>query len=483
MKRFIALISSIVLFFSYSNCIAAVLSDEEDNLIIQMQINNPIITVNGIEKNKSEKGTAPLIINGRTLLPVRSLVESIGGSVEWNDKNREVTLSLGDDEIRLVINSTTAYFNDMVSILDTEPIIINGRTMLPVRFIAEKFGFNVEWNEHKQIITIIRKSVPSKDEFIEVTDSEIQLKSGLSAVRYNGDYMFDKFLLQGGAKSDTELVSFLQNEIVKNAGTLGLVPNTFGCSTISAKNKNDEAVFGRNFDWYNCDALIALSKPQNGYASISTVNTNFIKNAYGNFNSLPEKIRTLISLYAPLDGMNEKGLCVAVLYIEDGAKVEENTDKPDITTTTAIRLLLNQAADIDEALTLLRRYDMHNSLGMMFHFAISDASGKSITVEYVNNEMIVTETPVVTNFYLAEGSKQGIGSTQSHTRFDILIRILENNSAMNASDVKNALESVSKHNFNDGESTEWSIIYNQAQGIAQYYHRENYDKVYRFKIS
>jgi hypothetical protein len=96
--------------------------------------------------------------------------------------------------------------------------------------------------------------------------------------------------------------------------------------------------------------------------------------------------------------------------------------------------------------------------------------------------MIVTETPVVTNFYLTKGNKQGIGSQQSHIRFDTLINILSQNMFMDMTEVKNALENISKHNFNDGETTEWSIVYNQTQGIAQYYHRENYDKAYTFKI-
>ncbi|MCH5211016.1 MAG: linear amide C-N hydrolase [Oscillospiraceae bacterium] len=255
-----------------------------------------------------------------------------------------------------------------------------------------------------------------------------------------------------------------------------------GCSALSVKNSAGEALFGRSFDWYGCDALIMLSKPQNGYASISTVNTNFIKNAYRGFNSLPEKIRSIVSLYAPLDGMNEKGLCAAVLYIEDDAKINQSTDKPDITTTTAIRLLLNKAADVDEAIALLNQYDMHDSLGMMVHFAISDANGKCAAVEYIDNEMIVTQSPVVTNFYLAEGNKQGIDSSQSHTRFETLTDTLNAKPVMEADDIKNALENVSKHHFNDGETTEWSIVYNQAQGTAQYFHRENYDKSYIFSI-
>lgn len=485
MKKLIALFLTASFLLTGSACAKADAPKTQSAVFtVTMQVGNPTMTVNGTETEiDAGAGTAPVIVNDRTLLPVRSLIESMGGTVNWNDASREVTLTLGHDEIRLIIDNTIAYFNNEASTLDTAPAIINNRTMLPIRFIAEKFGFTVDWNGDKQMITITKNFASSSIEnFINVTERETELESGLSAVRYDGDYMFDTFLAEGGAKTDAELVNFLQNNIVKNAGNLGLLSNAFGCSAISVKNNAGEALFGRNFDWYGCGALVALSKPSSGYASISTVNTDFIKNAYRGFNSLPEKVRSVVSLYAPLDGMNEKGLCAAVLYIEDGAEINQNTVKPDITTTTAIRLLLNQAADVDEAIALLNRYDMHDSLGMMIHFAIADANGKCVAVEYINNEMAVTETPVVTNFYLAEGNKQGIGSSQSHTRFEILTNALAAKPAMEADDVKNALESVSKHRFNDGETTEWSIVYNQAQGTAKYFHRENFDKAYMFKI-
>lgn len=61
--------------------------------------------------------------------------------------------------------------------------------------------------------------------------------------------------------------------------------------------------------------------------------------------------------------MNEAGLAVSVNMIQDSATIEQNTNKPDITTTTAIRLLLNKAANVEEALELLRQYDMHASMG------------------------------------------------------------------------------------------------------------------------
>lgn len=324
-------------------------------------------------------------------------------------------------------------------------------------------------------------SEPVSYNSINLTSSITQLDTGFSAVRYEGDDWFENFLEQGGASSDNEVIRFLQGKIGSAAEDLGLNIGGFACSTITSSGEN--MLFGRNFDWYNCNALVTVSKPKNGYASIATANTDFIKTVYRNgFDNLPDEVRTIISLYAPLDGMNEKGLCAAVLMIQDANTTNQSTGKNSITTTTAIRMLLNKAATVDEAVEMLSNYDFHSSFGYTVHFALSDASGKSVAVEYVNNEMVVTETPILTNFYITPGDKYGIGTAQSHTRFETLQTALSENSAMNSEDIKNALESVSKHHFNDGETTEWSIVYDKTLGIAEYFHRENFNKVYTFEI-
>ncbi len=198
---------------------------------------------------------------------------------------------------------------------------------------------------------------------------------------------------------------------------------------------------------------------------------------------LTDEMLTTAAIYAPLDGMNEKGLCVSVNMIEDGDTIRQETEKTDVTTTTAIRLLLDRAATVEEALSLLEQYDLHSSMSFMVHFAIADASGRSVAVEYVDNGMVVIETPVLTNFYLAEGEKHGVGTGQSHARFEILTEALEQNQAMTAEQVRDALEDVSRGEFGEFESTEWSVVYDQTELTATYYHRENYPEAYRFSLA
>lgn len=317
---------------------------------------------------------------------------------------------------------------------------------------------------------------------IALTDEVTELTNGLSGVKHSGDFGFDTFLAQGGASSDSDVVSFLINNLSSNLKGLSFNGLPFGCSTLSVKDEDGNSLFGRNFDWNKCNAMIVQNLPNNGYNSISTVNTDFIRMSGMSLSSLPDSIQSLICLYAPLDGMNEAGLAVSVNMIHDSDTIEQNTDKPDITTTTAIRLLLDKAANVEEALKLLREYDMHASMGYMIHIAIADSDGNSIVVEYVNNEMIVTETPAVTNFYLSEGEKNGIGTQQSHKRYDILMNRLFVSEVMSMDDVRDTLDSVSKDNFGEFESTEWSIVMNQTTSEVRYYHRENYQHAYVFTV-
>ncbi len=338
-------------------------------------------------------------------------------------------------------------------------------------------------NRQQENSNVLQKNANQDNRYLTLTSEITELTDGLSAVKYEGDYGFDEFLIEGGASSDTEVVSYLTENVLSDAADFSFGKIPFGCSTISVTDENGSSLFGRNFDWNTCNAMIVQSTPENGYASISTVNTDFINMSGLRLSALPADIQAVICLYAPLDGMNEKGLAVSVNMIQDSDTISQNTDKPDITTTTAIRLLLDKAATTQEAVELLEQYDMHASMGYMMHLAISDRGNNSVVIEYVNNEMIVVETFVVTNFYLAKGEKNGIGTQQSHERYDILMNILTDNKTMNINKVKNALDSVSKKNFGEFESTEWSVIFNQSTGEVWYYHRENYDKSYCFSLN
>ena len=319
--------------------------------------------------------------------------------------------------------------------------------------------------------------------FLTAANSIEKLEDGLYAMEYSGDYGFDDFLARGGAASDGEvadyLVSFLSRGFYKIES--GVQTGAFGCSTICTQDEHGTVFFGRNYDWAECRTIIVHTRPQNGYESISTCCLDFLGfgEDYAPDGSMMERMQALAAIYVPLDGMNEMGLVVADLMAGDSEDTHQQSGKPDLTTTTAIRLLLDRAADVDEAIALLRQYDMHSSIGSSHHLSLADAGGKSVVVEYVNGEMLVTQTKVVTNHYLSDCGKQGVGSEQSHLRFDTLAACTGPADEM---DVRDMLESVAQKNYpqTEGsyEKTMWSIVYCPEGRCADFYFAENYEHCY-----
>lgn len=157
MKKTVSIILSICMLLSLTltGCAAEQTKTKLNEATeIILQIGNPVMIVNGTEKPIDAEGTAPVIVNDRTLLPVRAVVEEMGGSVAWDGDTQTVTLNYDENEIRLIIDNTAAYLNNTAQTLDVAPTIINDRTMLPIRFIAESFKFEVSWDGDTQTVTI-----------------------------------------------------------------------------------------------------------------------------------------------------------------------------------------------------------------------------------------------------------------------------------------------------------------------------------------
>ena len=109
-----------------------------------------------LKKNVIKFDTPPYVKNGRTVVPVRALTEGLGANVSFDGETRQVTISnpLTGTEIVLILGSTEALVNGEVVILDSMAEITNSRTYVPIRFIAEVFGLNVEWDAENKVIDI-----------------------------------------------------------------------------------------------------------------------------------------------------------------------------------------------------------------------------------------------------------------------------------------------------------------------------------------
>ncbi|MBP5294927.1 MAG: linear amide C-N hydrolase [Lachnospiraceae bacterium] len=305
----------------------------------------------------------------------------------------------------------------------------------------------------------------------------VKLGTALSGAVFAGDYGFDAFLESGGAKSDADVFEFLSTL----TDTL-LVPNpdqaAFACSTTQLKSENGY-LFGRNLDWGNCNALVLTSYPTDGYASVSTVNTDFITGTTG---KLPEDVLILAAHYAPLDGINEKGLCISVNMLPDGEILNQNTDKPDLQITTAVRLMLNRAATVEEAVELLGQYDLHRSYNSETHFMIADAAGACVAVEYIKNEMIVIDAKVMTNCYLAEGELYGKGKPEAQKRYDAIVAATAGKESFTADEARDVMACARRSTVLADHITQWTVIYDQTRLTSEFYHREDYTAAYPFSL-
>ena len=96
----------------------------------------------------------PIIDGGYTLIPIRAVSETLGAEVEWDGDDGVVTISKSDDAIILNIGSSTAYVNGNRHELECSAEVVNGRTLVPLRFVAEAFGNTVEWNGETRTVNI-----------------------------------------------------------------------------------------------------------------------------------------------------------------------------------------------------------------------------------------------------------------------------------------------------------------------------------------
>ena len=119
--------------------------------VIVLAINSVVADVFG---KQVVNDVAPIIRNDRTMLPARFVAEALGASVEWDEAAQKVTITKENTVIEITIGSNIAFVNGMEVILDSPAFIENSRTYLPLRFIAENLGAEVEWNQELQQIYI-----------------------------------------------------------------------------------------------------------------------------------------------------------------------------------------------------------------------------------------------------------------------------------------------------------------------------------------
>ncbi|MEE0692208.1 MAG: C45 family peptidase [Lachnospiraceae bacterium] len=365
------------------------------------------------------------------------------------------------------------------------------------------------WGNEIRSLISMKELSPRNDEHLDGAVYEMKIA---------GDYYFDEYLEQGGATNDKDLIQFITDKITKGLIPMSIEESDIACSSFTAAAKDGDRLFGRNYDFSQTNTCLVLTDPGDGrHASISTVDLQFLGiDEKKGVNSLMDRIKCLAAAYAPLDGINDAGVSCGIYMTyqgkgDDAIGTDQNTDKPDLTSTTMLRMVLDYADSVDEAVEMIQKYDLHDSAGTSYHYMIADSTGKSAILEWIGDkdatdsdgskrELVITyndtdtamNTPdyqCVTNFivelgyYDDEKDMKGLDRYERiHSRLKEAGGVLEDEEA--AMDI---LAEVGRRNWkNDDKNgcTVHSAVYNLTDKSVLWVGNEHFgEEAYTFKYS
>lgn len=339
------------------------------------------------------------------------------------------------------------------------------------------------------IIFVLSGLFEPGQEKIHSVSSVRKVVDGFYTMNYTYDYDIDK-LLEDGVSTHVSL-------IFKGLGSalLGGMEG-FGCTTFNSVTPEGDYLFGRNFDYTESEYMLVWTDPEDGYASVSSVALIF--NGYdADFTPESEVNRalTLLAPYAPLDGINEKGLSVGILELSANP-VFQVTEKVNLTTTTMVRAVLDKAATVAEAIEIFRSYDMRDFLfgGCTYHYHVADADGNSAVIEYIDGKINViypekkqdsaVDYLVAANYYLTAGVSDpgGLGYERTDRAYAAL------DAAKGVTDEREAMNILKSVSMKDEDlhgyicSTLWSAVYNMNDRSVQICYGNDFSKTYSFSL-
>lgn len=374
-----------------------------------------------------------------------------------------------------------------------------------------------------------RNEIATLSNFSKVADRNDAHQDGaVYRMDVSGDFYFDDFLAQGGASSDAELIDFITNSITRGLIQMEIKQSEIACSAFTAVTPSGDRIFARNYDFAKTNTALVFTDPGDGrYASFSTVDLQFLgMDSEKDVEGLLNKITCLAAPYAPLDGVNEKGLSCGIFMSYQGGELDENgeqitvatdqqTDKPDITSTTMMRAMLDYCATVDEAIAFVQQYDMHDSAQTSFHYMIADATGSSAILEWTNgtdatdNDGSARTLHVIrnnddanigdregaadyqwiTNFILQPGYYESDADKPGYDRYEHIYGQLSATDGVveNEQAAMDILASVGRRSWNNDDSngiTVHSVVYNLTKKTVLWVANEHYgEAAYTFEFT
>ncbi|MGL4547175.1 linear amide C-N hydrolase [Eubacterium aggregans] len=304
---------------------------------------------------------------------------------------------------------------------------------------------------------------------------------GLYQLNYQLEYKLDTLMNEEGGTPDIgALLQHVYKTLFFGIPFENAQTPTYNCSAFSAITPEGEHLMGRNYDLDDTTGIfVKISSTQN-YQSVSMVDAQFLCILEGEEGTLINRIALLAAPFIPVDGINEKGVGIAVLY-DDSESTNQKTGKTPIISTVAIREVLDTAGTVEEAIAVFEKYDMHTPYEGNYHFFITDKTGISKVVEYYNNEMRVLDTTMTTNFMFAKGI--GSGHVSSNECYRIIKQELDGkNGVLTEKEAMTLLKAAQGLDI-PKERTQWSVVYNLDTQIVTVCKSQDYSHPHYFKLN
>ena len=351
----------------------------------------------------------------------------------------------------------------------------------------------------------------------------------IATLRSVRDVEGNEYLYTIEYKAAYDLDDLIENDIDENAELLGYVVKRIGkglpikikssqvadengemgtinCTSFQAAQADGEGFwFGRNYDYFKNPTMVTISHPKKGYASIACSDMSHFGYSLEKLpDSFAKKLNCLAAIYAPVDGINEKGLCTSIMALPKQAS-QQDTPRHDVGTTVIMRLWLDRCATVQEALDLLEKVDIRHdaSAGSGFHYMVADANGDCAVVEFDKddnwktmvvrksadaNSMLVTNHLLADKYYTTEPD-EAVGNPHSKSwwRFETAGAYLrEHDGILTLGQAQECLSQVHWKDlvWDNGtvEDTQYSNVYDQ-QDIALYLRSWNdYETTQKFEL-
>lgn len=295
------------------------------------------------------------------------------------------------------------------------------------------------------------------------------------SMKYFGNYCFEEYLKEG-AHDIEEFCNFIDKNLIMNQ-KMQPTDKVQGCAAFTACNEEGDILFARNMD---CECAIPMRIELNnkdGYKSLaflSMAELDWDESTYETI-EMDSKL-TLAAPFSPLDGINEHGLTVACLTDVNAIYPQHN--KITLFDETLLRLLLDKARTVEEAIRLVENYNMFYIIATR-HFLVADAEGDSAVIEFVNGKMVVirksNKYQVVTNFTLYNNpNHEGFGKD----RYENIESDLEKRNGIISEN--EALELLKRNTIPGDE--QWSAVYNLTKKSVLITFSREYHKEYKYEL-